>query len=276
MKIGKHLVSKRTLALACAAIVLFTFGGVMGVRAAKAAPDIQSQDLEADFQLQHLGVHLYENGKWVGQRSGDNGERGKLLGYMYANKSDEAGAFVAGKAYEERIAAKNGTDVKQYVRIIIRKYWQVKTAKGFEKDTDLDPSLIKLSYNDNEINTESWINNENDSEYNTESWIKSENESTTESETYYYKSQLDNGKFTPPVVNKLVVDGKIAEGKKKIVEKDVNGKTIITYVYEYDGKYIALEADVQAVQTHNANDAIKGIWGVQNVKASNGTLSVSN
>ena len=262
MKIGKHLISKRTLALACAAIVLFTFGGVMGVRAAKAAPDIQSQDLEADFQLQHLGVHLYENGKWVGQRSGDNGERGKLLGYMYANKSDEAGAFVAGKAYKEEIAAKNGTDVDQYVRIIIHKYWMEKDEKGrFVKNTKLDPSLIKLSYNG--------------SEYNTKSWAKNKKESTTESETYYYKSKLGKGKFTPPVVNKLVVDGSIAEAKTE-EKKNENGLTIITYVYEYDGRYIALEADVQAVQTHNANDAIKGIWGVQNVKASNGTLSVSN
>ena len=263
MKIGKHLVSKRTLALACAAIVLFTFGGVMGVRAAKTAPDIQSQDLEADFQLQHLGVHLYENGKWVGKRSDDNGERGKLLTYMYADKSDEAGAFIAGKEYEEKIAAKNATDVDQYLRIIIHKYWQVKTDNGFEKDTNLDPSLIKLSYNN--------------SEYNTKSWAKNKKESTTESETYYYKSKLGAGDMTPPVVNKLVVDGKIAEGKEEIVipAENPGDKTVIKYVYEYDGKYIALEADVQAVQTHNGNDAIKGIWGVQNVTVSNGTLSVN-
>ena len=41
-----------------------------------------------------------------------------------------------------------------------------------------------------------------------------------------------------------------------------NGYTTITYEYVYDGYKFFLEAEVNAVQTHNAADAIKSAWGV--------------
>ena len=43
---------------------------------------------------------------------------------------------------------------------------------------------------------------------------------------------------------------------------------------KYDGKYICLEADVQSIQTHNPNKAIRGEWGVTNVSAADGSLTV--
>ena len=47
-----------------------------------------------------------------------------------------------------------------------------------------------------------------------------------------------------------------------------NGYTTITYEYVYDGYKFFLEAEVNAVQTHNAADAIKSAWGVDvNVSA---------
>ena len=78
------------------------------------------------------------------------------------------------------------------------------------------------------------------------------------------------------VVNKLMLDPVIIDqDHMKTIEGDwVNGKKVITYEYEYSGKQICLEAEVQALQTHNINRAIKSVWGVQNVTASDGKLSV--
>ena len=36
----------------------------------------------------------------------------------------------------------------------------------------------------------------------------------------------------------------------------------ITYSYKYDGYTFHVDAEVDAVQTHNAKDAIKSAWGV--------------
>ncbi|MFR0951708.1 MAG: hypothetical protein ACLSGK_02280 [Lachnospiraceae bacterium] len=37
----------------------------------------------------------------------------------------------------------------------------------------------------------------------------------------------------------------------------------ITYTYKYNGNYtFHIDAEVDAVQTHNAKDAIKSAWGV--------------
>ena len=63
-----------------------------------------------------------------------------------------------------------------------------------------------------------------------------------------------------------------------ISDPDENG--VITYTYKYDGYIVCIEADVQAVQTHNADGeadyaAIRSIWGVENVKVSGDTLQVT-
>ena len=49
---------------------------------------------------------------------------------------------------------------------------------------------------------------------------------------------------------------------------------VITYEYDYDDFTFYIEADVQAIQTHNVNDAIGSLWGVNNVSAANGTVTV--
>ena len=50
--------------------------------------------------------------------------------------------------------------------------------------------------------------------------------------------------------------------------------TVITYSYDYDDYTFYIEADVQAIQTHNVNDAITGLWGVSNVTANDGKVTV--
>jgi hypothetical protein len=51
-----------------------------------------------------------------------------------------------------------------------------------------------------------------------------------------------------------------------------DGKTITTS-YDYDGWQFCIEAAVDAVQDHNAEDAIKSAWG-RDVTISGGTLQL--
>ena len=75
-----------------------------------------------------------------------------------------------------------------------------------------------------------------------------------------------------------MIDNELAKKEKteETTKTDNEGNTVITYkyIYKYDGYGFVIEADVQAIQTHNANDAIKSQWGVSNVKAEDGPLTV--
>ena len=53
------------------------------------------------------------------------------------------------------------------------------------------------------------------------------------------------------------IDGAIAAEAK--VERKGN---VITTTYKYDGVEFHVDVEVDAVQTHNAQDAIKSAWGV--------------
>lgn len=256
----KHL-SKRTLALIAVAVLLFASGGFMGTRSALT---IKSDNLDSHFELDHIFVQLLEGHDGTYTRVGKQDEAGgELIAYMKEKSSDKVGKIMPGKAYDEHIAAKNetGTEdvsaVDQYLRIIVKKYWVDKNGK---KDNTLDPSLIKLSYGD--------------SEYNEGSWQKNSNESTTERETYYYTSVLKGQEQTPDLFDQLQLDKKVLDDMTVIESDWVNGKKSYKYVYAYSGLRICIEAEVQALQTHNINRAIKSVWGVQNVSVSNGVLSV--
>ena len=57
------------------------------------------------------------------------------------------------------------------------------------------------------------------------------------------------------------------------MEETAEGKTIRT-VYLHDGAYMSVEAEVDAVQTHNAEEAIKSAWGVDVTVGADGTLEL--
>ena len=271
MKRGKKRPSNRTLALIAVAVLLFASGGFMGTRAQLTT---FSSDFEGEFQLDHLQVHLLENGRDVcGEHNTLDGSQkvaGELIQYMN-------GQFKPGIAYREEIAALNGTGtenepVDQFVRLSIRKYWKKPDGK---KDPSMDPKLIQLTYNPNK--GKEWFNDKKDKPFNSGAWAINDQETTPERTTYYYKTVLGGGDTTPPVVNKLKIDGKIVDNVS-VSEPDDNG--VITYTYKYDGYIVCIEADVQAVQTHNADGeadyaAIRSIWGVENVKVSGDTLQVT-
>ena len=71
-----------------------------------------------------------------------------------------------------------------------------------------------------------------------------------------------------------MIDSSVLERVKTSVSTTDNGK-VITLNYDFDGVRFALEAEVDAVQTHNAQDAIKSAWGVDATVDEDGTLHVT-
>ena len=247
----KH--SKSSFILLLAAILLLGAGGFGTAWAA--SPAIHSDDYDAFFYLNHLQVHLMENGADVcgGTNTIDGSSKttGKLMQYLVSSEGTAAGKIEPGRKYKEELAAKNGQDIPIFLRMTVRKYW-IDTATG-EKANDLSPNRIKLTYGKES--------------YNTNAWMINESESTPERATYYYKTTLAAGATTEPLFDQLVIDSKVANIEGYTTRTEGN-KIIYTYIYRYDGYACTIEADVQAVQTHNANDAIVSQWGVTNVAAS--------
>ena len=88
----------------------------------------------------------------------------------------------------------------------------------------------------------------------------------------YYTKALKAGKPTPALSDTLRINPSIASDVKQNVSED--GKTI-TYTYKYNGYTFHIDAEVDAVQTHNAKDAIKSAWGVDvNVSDDETTMSL--
>ena len=178
--------SKRTTALIVAAVLLLAGGGVAGTRAAL---NIQSELYRAHFYLNHLQVHLLENGKDVCGGHNDLDGSGKVTGNLATSLGfmsiSEPGSVEPGMQYDERIAARNGNTVDEFVRLTIRKYW-VQTEKAKDgtytiktdeegnpvKVSNMDPAWIHLTYKGSEAG-------------NTEAWAENTKEATDESRTLY-------------------------------------------------------------------------------------------
>ena len=247
----KKKTSKSVLALLIAAAALI---GAGGIGTARAQLNVQSQYYNAWFYLNHLQVHLLENGNDVcGGRNnldGDSKITGRLLQYLGFESKEKLGSIEPGRAYKEEIAASNGSDIPIFLRLTVRKYWI--DEKTGEKVTNMSPKRIKLTYGNKA--------------YNSGAWQINPAESSAESETYYYNTTLAAGASTTPLFDQLMIDPKIA-GIEEYTTRYDGSKTIYTYKYHYDGYAFIIEADVQALQTHNANDAVRSQWGVNNVTA---------
>ena len=240
----------------------------------QAALAYYSENYSAKVTVSNIGVTLLENGKEVSRRN--YLEDGKWddtnVGTLLANMLDPEGtgtkeALVLGKAYTEEISVKNSGSIDIYVRVILTRSWQ--DAEGV-KDPTLSPELIELAT----VTTEE------------SGWVIDETASTPERTVLYYTKVLpayseenpDAVITTPALTSTLKINPAI--GTKFIETKDVrveDGKTYtdITYEYEYDGYSFAVEAEVDAVQTHNAKDAIKSAWGVDVNVAEDGTISLA-
>ena len=290
----KKKTSIRTLALLAATLVVLC-GGLIGTNAKLT---IFSEDYIADFELDHLHVHLIENGVDVchGENtitsvhrydSGDSRDakyHGNLLEKLgYSNdvhytdakgyQLGTPGTVEPGRTYKEEISAANGENINQYVRLTVKKYWVDPEGK---KATYMDPALIKLAYKETGGKVKA---------YNTGAWQINPKEHTLESDTYYLTNMLPGAKGSDQInpsallFNQLTIDGSIMdeENMHKDTQVNQNGNkitTVYTYTYDYDQYTFYIEADVQAIQTHNVNDAIDSLWGIGNVSASGGKITV--
>lgn len=220
--------------------VLLLLGSTIG--STRAALTYYSQNYVAEITVSQIGVSLLENGAVVSSRDYDKDEwkvssnkgSGSASGALLLNMLGEGEKLALNKKYEEKLTVKNSGTIDEYVRVRIYRYWM----KDGKKVTTLSPDLIDL----NLVNTDKWIKNP---------------EQSAECMELFYKGILKSGNETKPFADTVRIDGNIASEAKI----ETNGN-VITTTYKYDGVEFHIDVEVDAVQTHNAQDAIKSAWGV--------------
>ena len=245
------------------AVVLLFAGSVGGTQAAL---QIYSSDYISAFELDHIGITLYENGTPVSFRNyGDAAASGfteKQDGDLVLKTLEDDPSFQIGRKYPFVITCKNTGTIDHYLRVTVYKYWvQVGEGEkfglkgwfhGLSSDTEklvddpkYSPATIHLGYNGSEG-------------YNSSAWAKDPDSSTAERDVYYYTGILPVGGETAPLFDTLWVDSSVA---KSVTTETVGNLT--TYTYAYDGYGFVVQAEADAVQTHNARAAIRSAWGLQ-------------
>ena len=278
MKKKKSFKIKPAFLLIAAAVLLLA----STVGSTQAALTYYSENYKAELSVPDIGVKLLENDTEVKNSAGavqaewSDSDRGVLLGGKLKEicadesiKEVEPEELVLGKKYQEQLRVENNGAIDAYVRMIITKSW---IDKNGVKDTTLSPTHIEL-----ELLTDS-------------GWVVDENASTADLDetdgvdkmgeriVLYYTNILEAGKTSPACTDTIRINPEIG---KKVIETvettTVDGKTYktITMVYEYDGYTFNIEAEVDAVQTHNAVDAIKSAWGVDVEVDADGVLSLN-
>lgn len=249
----KHRMKKSVgiLAMLAVAVGLLIFSSVGGARAALT---YYSETYTSQFEMFDIGITLLENDKPVNQRNYSKDKRAfEVAGdQILLNHIDK---FEFGKTYTEEIAVQNTGTIDEYVRLTIRKYWV--NADG-TKRTDLDPSLIKVTF----VNGEQWLR---DPQYSDDS---------TERTVLYYHVPIAKGVKTVPATSQITVDSAVKAVIDQVSTTKEGNMTIITTTYTYNGLKFVLEAEAEGVQTHNAIDAIKSAWGRDVNIAENGALSL--
>ena len=213
----------------------------------KATLTYMSDNYLAQIDIKSIGVTLTENGNDVSWRDYKHKDddwseaTGMLLGDMLKDAGDEK--LILDKKYDEKLAVKNSGSIDEYVRVTVQHYWADKETG--DKLSKLDPSKIQIDFTN-------------------DGWTEDKS-----AETILKKGQTSND-FT----DKISISGDIAAIVGQTSQTDDNGLTTITTTYEYDGASFVLEATVDAVQTHNAEDAIKSAWGVDVNISDDGALSL--
>ena len=251
MKKRKKSFPKITVLLLAASAVLLVGSGV---GSARAALTYYSENYSAQMNMQSIGVSLVENDAVVSSRDyvSDNEWSGSTEGTLLANMLGEDEKFTPGKRYNEAISVKNSGNIDTFVRVILTRSWQ--DAEG-KKNTSLSPDLIELNYlTDN-------------------GWVIADDQSTPERTVLYYSKLLNSGETSKAFADTLSIDPQVATKVTQTTATE-NGYTTITTTYDYDGLQFCVEASVDAVQEHNAEDAILSAWG-RKVSISNGSLSLN-
>lgn len=195
-----------------------------------------------------IGVSLLENGEIINSRDyySDGTWSGNDEGNLFKNLLGENDAYLIGKTYNEEICAKNTGTINEYVRIIITKSWQDTEGK---RATNLSADFIELNFLENT------------------NWVIAEGQSTQERVVAYYKKILETGESTDNIINGIRLNEEI-KNEYNITNND--GNIEITKIY--DGYSFEVSVEIDAVQTHNAVDAIKSAWGVDVTINDNGEI----
>ena len=227
---------KPALLLSAAAVLLL--GSTVG--STRAALTIYSEDYTAQVSMSNIGVALVENDETVSQQT--YGVDASSEGTLLKNMVPEDQKFTPGYPYTEKLQVQNTGDIDTFVRVILTRSWQKDTngdGTPDTKDTELSPSLIDL----NLLKDTGWVvADDGEVDYSDEHIV-----------LYYTKALAPDG-VSEPLSDVIRISPEIAQSVK--VGED--GK----YEYVYNGYGFCLEAEVDAVQTHNAADAIKSAWGV--------------
>ncbi len=241
MKKIKKIISSPVITVAAFVLAagLLLFSSIGGARAALT---YFSEDYATNIQLHEIGVTLVENGQPV------EGEEGLLKGLIPQGESLKPGI-----AYKEELNVYNSGVINEYVRVNIHKYW---LNEDGEKLPALSPELIELNL----------VNLGTD-------WLLDAEASTQERTVLYYNKLLESQGETPLFADKLTISGEVAARVGETRETS-GGYTTITTVYEYDGARFCIEAKVDGIQEHNAQDAIWSSWG-RRVTVENGVLSLN-
>lgn len=226
-----------SLALAAAAAVLLVLG-VTG--SSRAALTWVSENYTARIGMQDIGVTLEENGKSVSYRNhvdGDNesGSWSEHSGELLENMVEAGEKMQPGKEYTEKLTVRNSGTIDQYVRVVLKRYWE--DADG-NRRRDLDPTLIRLDLPEGS------------------GWAEDRSASTAERTVLYHTGILKSGQETGALCERISIDPSILEQ----VQESVDGN-ILTVSRKYNGVRFVLKAEVHAVQTHNGAEAIRSAWG---------------
>ena len=242
----KSFPKKSALLLTASALLLI--GSTVG--STRAALTYYSENYSAQIEMQNIGVSLLENGDVVSSQDFTSKNQKEVTnGELLTNLLRENEKFAPGKKYKEELSVKNSGNIDTFVRVILTKSWQDKEGN---KNTTLSPDLIELNF------------------LTANGWVVADQQTTDERTVLYYTKAVKAGETTPALSDTLRIDPKIATE----VEKTVKDNTI-TYTYKYGNYTFHIDAEVDAVQTHNAKDAIKSAWGVDvNVSDDETTMSL--
>lgn len=257
---GSSAITLGALILALALLGYSTIGG------ARAALTYYSEDYISTMQLHELGVSLYENGSAVATGS-LNTPAGQANGTDALLQTLKLGGSVVpdnqpirlNVRYDEELRVHNPTDtasegeqnITQYVRVTIYRYWTQgngEKSDGFK----LDPSYIQLWLGDTRLPCGG-----NADAFRANDWIEDKDARTDERVVLYYTQPVAPGASTKPFADHFSIDS--AAGL--VVEQTTGNNNIITTTYLYDDAEFHLEVKVDAVQDHNAADAILSAWG---------------
>ena len=202
--------------------------GSGGVGSARAALNQYSEYYDSEVVLPEIDVTLLENGQAV---SGSD--------VLLNNVLSSGEKLHPGKKYDltnsEKLTVYNSGSIEAIVRVTVQQYW--KNPNG-EK-----APLMKAEWIDLGLGGAGWT---------------IDGASTTKERTVlYYDSFLPPGGETASFLKSITVNSDVT--KKVTQTNDGNGK--ITTTYDYNGYQMCIRVKVDAVQTHNAADAVKSAWG---------------